>query len=163
MRQRWNLIHSVFLQSLQVLWIEDVQQHCPPSFSFEWLPYKSHKHASPHCSFYCCQAQACFYPTDYCYWSQQLWTKGQNTLFIGAGIWEGIFHYLQYHFLSLLFKYNLWQPCNLKVTSSRLFPVSGENVLILWDERGAYETYKLYKLSCCCGEIIHTRYSGLFP
>ena len=62
---------------------------------FEWLSYNSHKHAS------LSPLLHLLLPGSGLLLSHSLWflvstalKQGQNTLFIGAGVWEGIFHYL---------------------------------------------------------------------
>lgn len=85
--------------------------------------------------------------------------KGQNILFIGAGITEDIFHYLQYHCLFPLF-IHLLQPCSKKFTWSRLFPTSGGNFVILWEE-GVLIRVKRCTSCLAVGEDICTRCESL--
>lgn len=170
MRQWWKLIHPFLLQNLQVLW-RDVQQRCPAlndvcylgCSHFAWLPCNSHKHAflSPLLHFLLPGLGPLLYHCLLLLVSAAL-KQGQNTLLIGAGIWEGIFHYLQYHCLFPLFIYNLSQPCSIKVTWSRLFPISCGNFLILLNERCAY-VRSCTSCLAVVGGVICTRYSGLVP
>lgn len=151
MEQWWSLIHCVFLQSLQEVWSEGVQQYCPALNDVGYLgckilpfPFNGFHTTAinmpifPYCSVYCCQSQACCYPTTYCYWFQQLRNKDKTPYSLEQA--SGNFHNLKYHCFSPLFIYILLQTCSRKVTWSRFFPVSGGNLFILWDERSAHES-----------------------
>lgn len=74
--------------------------------------------------------------------------QGQNTLFIGVGILEDIFHYLRYHcFLSL---YTPFAAVQHKGYLIQAFPC------LWWEFRdslgrgGACKSQEMHKLSCCC-------------
>lgn len=85
--------------------------------------------------------------------------QGQNTLFIGVGILEDIFHYLRYHCVFSLF-IHLLQQCSIKVTWSRLFPASGGNFVILWEE-GVLVRVKRCTSCLAVAEVTYTRCESL--